>query len=279
MAILSTSGLLEEQVITCLAEKPGITAQQLSQALDTLGRNYTIQAVYQELRKLEKGGVVVKNGKLYSLRFLWIKSLLEFSQSALNRYISSNAILAELPSPGKKVKWTFNDLQSLLNFWTDLTFVLLRVVPVAERTLFERVEHIWFHTANPLNESNFVREMKREHVKYVLVSAGKTFLDRGYEAILKQLQAHYALGRLDFPSKENQYLSLVDDYVINVRLSKKLNQEIYDTYQTITSQSQLSPHRILQFAATRGACSLELVRDAELARRERRKFELFFDLR
>lgn len=276
MTLLADNAKLEEQVVAALARNPSSTAEQLASAVEAGSRSYSIQAIYQELRKLERNGLVVRKAKRYSLRLLWLVELSEFARDAYAAYANSDAILAELPEEGRKQSWVLYDLRSLLNLWTDLTFRLLPTLPEEERVLYEYVEHVWFHTANPVNEAHFWKAMKRMNAKYVLISRGGTSLDRDYEPLVKRVDSRYSFGRSDFPARPNQYLSVLGDYLMDVKLSKALNDNIRSHYEKSSSSESQLRQEILVFAAQRGRCTLTVTRDPVRAARERRKFELFF---
>ena len=71
MNLLSDNRKLERYLIELLAALPSIQAEELRLAANKIAnRSFTLQAVYQELRKLEKQGIVVRKAGNYSLRFL-----------------------------------------------------------------------------------------------------------------------------------------------------------------------------------------------------------------
>jgi len=276
MALVCETARLEEKVIEALAARPAARADEILAAVSKGRKSFSIQAVYQELRKLERHGIVVKKQKRYSLRLLWLVELQNFASRSYEAYLKSDAIFAEMPEEGGRKSWVLSDLRSLLNLWTEISFVIMKSLPAGKRVLFERVEHVWFHTANPVNEAHFVKAMKREKMHYVLVSAGKTYLDKSYNDVLNRLGATAAFGRSDFPAKPNQYLSVFGDFIIDVRLSEALNQHVRRFYQSVREQSDLTPQSILQFSNIRGRCVLKLTRSAVRAEKERRKFTAFF---
>lgn len=267
---------LEELVVETLAESPHLSAEGIRLHVERRHRVFTVQAIYQELRKLERNGVVVRKRGLYSLRLLWLVEMSDFVSGAYVKFLKSDALLNEVPEePGKK-RWTFSNLRQLLDLWTELTFLLVPKVPVAERVLLEHVEHVWFHTANPVNEEQFARAMKRERVRYVLVSRGKTFLDTTYRESLSKFGGECAFGVTGFPGKPDTYLSVLGSYVIDVKLAPALAAAVRETYRKIKGPGDLEPQALLHFAASRGRCTLELSLNPDRARRERRKFESYF---
>lgn len=266
---------LEELIIETLGEEPCLKADALRQRIATRARGFSIQAVYQELRKLERRGVVVRKRGLYTLRLLWLVELSNFANSSYASFLRSGALLNEVPEERGKKRWTFSNLRQLLDLWTELTFSLVAKVALEDRTLFEHVEHVWFHTANPVNEAQFVRAMKRERVKYVLVCRGRTYLDTTYRETVEKLGGRCSFGAGSFPGSAEAYLSLLGNYLIEVKLSTALAAKVRDFYRGTKRAEDLNPQALLQFAALRGRCSLELIFNPERARRERKKFETF----
>lgn len=274
--LLTENSQLEERIVEVLARHPSAEAELLHQEVTTRWKAYTLQAIYKELRKLEQGGVIVRRKGRYSLRYLWLIELSEFARKGYESFRSSDALLNDLPAEGEKQRWVLYDLKRLLDLWTDLFFHLVRTLPEKQRILCEYVEHVWFHTANPINERHFIRAMRREAVKFVLVSSRDTYLDKGYLPILKELQAEYSFGPRGFPAPENRYYSVFGDFIIEVRLAAPMNKKIQKLYADVRSAKDLSAQKILEFSNSRARCRLELRRNAKEAQRERAKFERFF---
>ena len=60
MTLLSAITKLEERVLEALAERPAVAVEELSMLISAKEKAYSLQAIYQELRKLERAGVVVR---------------------------------------------------------------------------------------------------------------------------------------------------------------------------------------------------------------------------
>ncbi len=259
-----------------LIEHPNCSAAEIGRIVGEKGRGYTRQAVHQELRKLERAGVLVRKAGRYALRYQWLLEATEFLHRGFGAYRESGALGEEIPDEGKKVSWVLYDLRSLLDLWTDITFRLVCRLSPSNRLLCEYVVHAWFHTVNPINESYFVRLMNRERVKYAIVCLGSTYLDKSYTQVLNGLTALHSFGDRGFPAGEHQYFSVIGDFLIFVSLPLTFSRSLEEFYQSIRSSKDLSPQKILSFAGSRVKTKLTLARSARQAAKQRRKFEQFF---
>ena len=95
--LISNRQALQDRVVELLGAAPALTALELQESLGEHARECTLQAVYQELRKLIAAGVVVKTGQHYSLRIAWLLEILAFADKAYLSHLTNATVVELLP--------------------------------------------------------------------------------------------------------------------------------------------------------------------------------------
>ena len=73
--LLGTQETLEELLVRILAERPAARPADLHAEVCRRFREYSLPAVYKELRKLQNQGVVFRTGNTLSLSLAWVLNL------------------------------------------------------------------------------------------------------------------------------------------------------------------------------------------------------------
>jgi hypothetical protein len=127
--ILSDPERLESLLIRLLAAHPSSTACWLHQHCCTKQRSFSIQGIYHELRKLQKRGVIVKFGDVYSLSLSWAFEFVQFSDQIYDHYIESPSHPEILPKENSSKTWGFSNLLRLDDLWVQAMIAILREIP------------------------------------------------------------------------------------------------------------------------------------------------------
>ncbi|MCB0323919.1 MAG: hypothetical protein KDD69_10110 [Bdellovibrionales bacterium] len=273
--LLTPEPQLEERIVQLFAVHPSMSALQIQQRLQTPGgTRYTIQAVYQELRKLLRAGVVLKTGERYSIRLGWMVELLDLSQRMYANYFSDPAARELLPEQGRKRTFYFYDMQSLVRFTTHLGLLLYR--HSVDRVIFEYAPHLWYHLAHGRSEEQFVHAVKFADCRYYAVVRGDTYLDRSYQQVFGDVQGELFFGRAP-KGKEfgDDNLYVAGDYVVKVKLPPLIRSAISALFETTRSGTALSIGAASEVFHQRGKISLTISHNAKEAERLRRLLRRF----
>lgn len=277
--LLEANCKLEEQVVAALARHPGATAAQLHSAFCSGHRAYTLQAVYQELRKLQRAGVVAKFGPRYMLRTGWVLELLEFASDSYERLLTHDSGSAQLlPEPGRRLQWRFGDLHRVVSFYTHLGLVLLE--RSSSRICFEYAPHIWYHLAHSQSESQFLHNLRRTKSQYFVAVGGDSFLDRSYAAHIQGTPGKIVFGQQPLSARYGRsYTIVIDDYVSTLRLGVPLEREVSRLYTEVSEPRRLDIREVQRIVHMRAKIVLKLEHNAAKAARLRRAFEIFWGVR
>jgi hypothetical protein len=272
--LFSTTTKLEDLVVEALFNGPQQSAKAIHREVSRKNGPCSLQAIYQELRKLSRGGVVIHVDGRYSLRTGWILGITSKIDRMRQGYLSSEGIRAELLEQRDKLRWRFPHLYGLVSFWSMLMFTLLTE---KDQRCFEWVPHIWFHLIET-DEHSFVSHLRDESLEYYLVSGGNTYVDRQYRRFLPKELGDLAWGHTIDNHMGGKHFTVFGEYLITVKLDPSLEEKISNTYHSIRRASDIRPAELTQLVHYPGAIQLQLEHSPRKSKRIQRKFERFFGL-
>lgn len=272
--ILQADKNLEDYLVEFLTERPNIDVHHIRESLFQIGKKYTIQAIYKGLRKLQNGGVVVKTGKSYSLRIPWVIDLKNISDQAYKNYFESPSIASLLPEIGKKEIWHFTNLLKLNDFWSQI--LLLLIQQSKNKILLGYNPHTWFHLVQTEKEHQYLKSIGLAKGKLYLIIGGKSYLDRWAQKYFDKKVVEFSFAKSPFEEKVNDYINVIDDYVITVKIDQTTNKAIDKLYSTISAIENINISEILRIFDSNVKASIWAEKNPEKAEKIRRKFKNFF---
>lgn len=265
---------LEELLVRWLAQRPAVSANWLHEQTRRLARSYTIQAVYKELRKLQRVGVVVKVGERYSLRLTWVDSLARWAGDMQRTYDATPLMGAPLVEGQRKAQWTFTDLGRMDDFILQLIVALLR--QSSERVLFEWVPHPWFELIHHRDDVQLAQYLRNKNSRIFLIVGGRSYLDRSLAGQLPKDVYSCSLAVSEFEAERRVHYLLIGDYLVTVQLDKHSAARIDELFKSVSAASDLRVSRVLSVFNQRARCRVTLERKPTTLVRMRRKFEQYF---
>ncbi len=220
--MLFTTKETVEDIIIRLLSKGKTTPSALHEAVVADGEVVTIQAVYKALRYLIKDSVVVKSGKT-----------VEISQEWVNRISSTFNTQTTLPqlADGEAAVYNYKSLVNLDAYWKHLMSALDDKFSKFPVFLYSPY-HIWYHISERTQSEAdyFTGFAKAQHFAFFVIG-NETQLDQNFK---KQFQDEYL--QIDTWRKsslrENNYLTIIDDYIIDTILSNKMTEAIRKYYSS-----------------------------------------------
>ena len=274
--LLDTNPKLEDLVVAVLAQHPVSTVENLQKLIKGRFGQYSIPALYQELRKLRERAVCVKAGNTYSLRLGWVVDLMSLADRMYSQSVSENGIAVALPAAESKQAWSFRNLKMLGQFWTQLLLVLCQTS--GDRRCFEWAPHAWFSLSHASEESQFLKAMKLAGNSYYLIIGADTKLSREYANVLREIPGEVSFAHSPF-ANEKKYFSIVGDYLISVEIGEGLSRKINDLFEGQEVNNRNDIQRSLELFAEPSHIKLTLDNRSRKARKYQRLFTEFFGVK
>ena len=257
-----------------LAERPGLDATTLIDAVAARGRPYSQPAVYKELRKLVSQGVLLKTSRRFYIHFNWAVQLLSLSRTIARRYLDTPGIYPSLLPGQKRVRWQFNDLLRLNDLWSCVVLNLLK--GSKRRVHLSWNPHTWFHFVQTTQEAQFFESLRFYGVRMYKMVGGRSFLDRMTLRYWDPNIVTHSFAPGPYEQDRTTYFSVIDEHITTVKLNASMAREIDALYERTTSSKTLDIQAIFSLFQGKVDATLTLEHNPTKARRIERAFSEFF---
>jgi hypothetical protein len=263
----------EWQIIKILHKGPFSSTEIVTQIEKKL--MVSKQAIYKELRKLERREIIIKTKKLIILNGLWVQEMKIFFEEAHLIYTTTNNDGYMRLLDGDSIVYRFKNFNTTDIFWGTAFYSLSHQIKQGDY-IFMYNPHQWFLLARPNSERKILKQIHNEGKKLVSYIAGNTKIDhylRRY--FISKTQQYYPSGKYLF-KKENYYINIFNDYIIEVWLDPVISKKINIFFQTHTTITDHALDEINDIILQEGKNKLKISRNKAKADMLKRKLMKFF---
>ena len=262
--LLSRKESLEDSVVSLLLEREQ-SVKTLIKTLSSKGFSVTIQAVYKVLRILVKSEVVIKRTNMYALSEEWRGRIIDTFEKTQNRFE-----LAE----GESIIFDLASLVHLDQQWKNIVLPLHNAHPTAP-VFFYNPHEIWIHLNESRKQSEYAyyTSFKENKTHAFALFGGDTEHDKTMKKELQNEYLQIAVGVEAF--SKTDYPTIFGDYIITTRISKRLSEEIEQSYKESESKIVLED-RLQEIGIEKKKVKLIIERDREKAKKLRKKLSKEF---
>jgi hypothetical protein len=254
-----------EDIIIRLISKGKTTPEQLYEYISEHEKNCTIQAVYKALRYLIKSSVIVKSGKQLELSQEWIDTL--------SQAFSTQTNLPKL-ADGESAVYNYKSLINLDAYWKHLMKALEDKFSQSPIFLYSPY-HIWYHISERTqSEADYFNSYQINKRYGFFVIGNSTTIDQNFK---KKFQSEYL--QIDTwtktPFNNDDYLTIMDDYIIYSILDKKLTRAI-ESYYFSNLPLEQATERLNQVLSAPSKSKIKIERNSKKAKRLRKQLSKNF---
>lgn len=275
--ILHGSRHLDQLLLRMLARKPRQSAKSLHQQLLRSGRTCSIQGVYHELRKLQRFGSVIKVGECFSLSFLWIEDLAEIAFNVQKRYVQNLEALLELPEPGQRKIWRFNDLLRMDAMYIQLTLALRR--QVSDYPTYEWCPLAWFTLVQEEIEKQFKSAMHASMKELYVILGGSSAIESEWVKTRISPLIRYARADQSFRGEQHLYITVIGPYIIKAEIPRELASKLKVLLHESATVAEGSVRLRRLLMSRRWSCKVSAEHKEKSAAAIRRRYGRFFPLK
>ena len=259
---------LEQSIISHLQKGPLSTVGLLS-FLRKTRRGTTKQGMYAALRKLVKAEVVVKHKTQVSLNATWLTRIETFVSLA-NHFYASNARSGNFLDivDGDRISYEFKNANATDTFWIHVLLLLVEAYPGA--TFFAYNPHCWFFLVRPESERTLRDVIVRNKSQYLVAVGGRRPLDRAIKREFDGKRSQYAMRESPLFKKNNYYVNVIGDYVIEVWIDVAHAEAIERLYRSAESFTPEIEDELRDIINSKGKTKLVVSRDKKKAEKLRR---------
>lgn len=239
----------------------------------------TRQAIYKSLRKLKKREIVVINSKNVSLNTIWIHKIASFFEEANLNYtgFSFGESYSELED-GDSVVYRFHSFNTTDAFWAHASLVLETKVSAGE-TIYFYNPHEWFLVAREESELVVLNNIHEKRKNLIVYVAGDTPLDRRLERFFNHKSQQYFAGGTHLFPKENYYLNIYGDFLIEVWLDLSISKKVDDFFRNHTEVSDYEKDLLQEIIQERGFNKMKISRNRKKAEKLKSKIGKYFKVK
>lgn len=226
----------------------------------------TKQGVYVALRNLENKEVVVVHNKKVSLDVRWLKQMNKFFAVAEQNYTDADFLRGDFLNlkDGEKIAYSFSSASETDKFWGHALVVLAESAIPKEEPVYIYNPHEWFLIAREKSEKeSFSIITKRRRL---LVTVGsKTPLDRVMSKEFDRDMSQYYMLEHPLFLKNNYYLNIVGDFMIEVKIDATIARRIETFYKEVEKLDDGAINELIKIVGSKGKSRLAILRDAKKA--------------
>ena len=219
---------LEDRIVRLLGSR-NQTVPSLISEMSQEGVAPTIQGIYKALRFLRNEEVIIKTQDVFSLSEEWRNKAVSELNKTENRF--------EL-SEGESIRLDLASLVHLDQQWKNIVLPFHETYP-NHPVFFYNPHDIWMRLSDSRKQSEaaYYKTFDDRKAYAFILNGGNTVFDK---IVKTERSSKYIQISNNNPAFRNvDYLTIFSDYVITVRVSPRLAQEIDRCYVAATSVDQL----------------------------------------
>ncbi len=251
--------------------------KSLIEKIKLVRKNTSKQAIYKSLKNLKENEVIIHSKEQVSLSSVWLKRLSDFVEKTRLKYQTENSPNINFIGlkQGEKVSYTFKNFEATDMFWAHAFDVLSDITPVTS-PIFLYNPHEWFLLARTESETYLFNRLAKIGKKLFLFAGNKTTLDLYVAKYFDGKITNYFASDTKLFSKQNYYVNIFDDFLIEVWLDPKVSEAIDQFYKGTKDFDENAKKKLLEIIRHGGRNKLVINRNKRKADKIRNMFSKFF---
>lgn len=237
----------------------------------------TKQGFYFALRNLKRGEVVVIHNKRVSFNIRWLKNMDRFFRIAEQHYSEDGLGRDNFLNlrDGEKISYLFASPAETDMFWGHALVLLSETLPDQNEPVYLYNPHEWFLVARRESELECIKLITQKR-RFLLTAGGKTPLDHSVSSDFDGDKSQYYMADNSIFPKNNYYLNVIGDFIIEVRIDPSLAQKIEQLYAQAEVDNGVSKEKLKEIVRDKGRSKMTISRDKNKAERLKKVLRKYF---
>lgn len=262
----------EEKILSILTSGTRTTLGLLSEINKSLP--LTKQGFYKALKILQREESVVIYKKNVSLDPIWIRNNLKILKIASDNYYETpeneGLILLE---DGEDATYTFSNIKNLDTFWGHAQSAFMKTTPPNE-PVYSFDPHYWFYLARQERESELLKEMVEQKRQFLMTVGDNSPLDKYIKKSFNNDYLQYNFNK--FFDKNNYYVTIIDNYIIEVSLDSEISNKINQIFQNETTVNEQIKKDLENLLNKKGKNKIKITYNSKKATKLKARFKKDF---
>ncbi len=223
--LYSGDSSVEDRIVELTADSRK-TIKSLHESL-AQDHSLTLRAVYKAVNKLVGAGVLLKVGKQVMVDQEWARRATETLGSASGPFLSI----------GERAAYTFTSVEHLDSFWKTTVLPLERAAGVRE-SFFYNPHNFWAYLPDRKESEDAYYQHFREHRYGFFTIGGESVADKGFKKAYQTEHLQIDLRTIS-SFRRTDHVTVLDSFIITVRLGKKVAERIDTLYDSAESPEDI----------------------------------------
>jgi len=278
MSIVNPTSI--EDLIVSNLQNGSLPIVKLIKTIEVARPGTTKQGVYKVIRSLKKDEIVVISNKSISLSGVWLAKMEEFfAKARLDKTNIENGPENSFLNlrPGERLQYYFRNPVLTDAFWSHV-FINLVESSSPQNPILIFNPHEWFMLARKENETGLFDRITKRGQKLAVLVDHNTLLDKAIRNNFDNKMSMYETLSESLYSKNNYYINVIADFVIEVWIDKTVSADI-ETFYSQTKEFGLNEKQTLEkILMQKGRNRFSISHNKRKADAIRRKFKKYFFL-
>lgn len=228
----------------------------------------TKQGVYAVLRNLRREEIVILHNKKASFNLRWLKQMERFFAVAEQHYVDGGFGRDNFLNlrDGEKIAYHFSTPAETDKFWGHALIILAEASASNNEPVYLYNPHEWFLIAREKSERECIAVITKKR-RFLLVAGRKTPLDRAVAKEFDGNTSQYHMLERPLFTKNNYYLNIVGDFLIEVWLDPHIAASVETLYQKVKKLTEEVRADLIKTVSGKGKSKLVISRNAKKVER------------
>jgi len=223
-------------------------------------RSFSFQAVRKAVLQLVEEGVLVKEGKEFSVNKEWIIKVIKFGNILQKQYFTTAHKGSKVQVGGNTTIYTLPTLLDLDYVWNGIIRQALSD-PKAERIVTFKAVHFWFMIATLAQETELMKEMIKRGIKVYYICYGNTPLDQWTVDMYNQIGVHAKLMPKPKNFTPGLNIGTYGNVLIQSQYPPELTKRVDSFFQRCKHPQDASLTAITDLVTEKGEITLQVLHD------------------
>jgi len=261
-------------ISTLMYEHPLNLAKITNSIKKKFHASVTFQGVRKAVNQLVENGVVLKEGKEYSLNKDWVLRLRDFVEKLQESYFTESTGIKEIQAIGEDIKlYTFDNLIDLDKFWNKVIGKWFDndAESSHEKFYVQQSGHTWYVLGQLEEETAILEKIKKYKIGFYTLAVGKTFLDKWCKKYYEDQSFYYTTFKKK--GDTSRYFAIYNDNIIQTDYPKELTKEIDEIYKKAKDFKSFEVTKLIKLLRKKVELKITVMRNPVVAE-QLRKFIL-----
>lgn len=229
--------------------------------------NTTKQAVYAALRELKKSEQILTYKGMASINLTWLNYMVIYFNLAKRNYVKGSEQGSFIDLEDKeKIKYYFKNPIKADVFWTHVLY-LLGETSTSNKPFYFYNPHEWFLLIRNENELKYFNSIAQKGHPALVTVGSANFLDRYVRKYFDNDSKQYNIKEKPLFKDNNYYLNIIDDFLIEVWLDKKMADQLDVFYKETDKWDEAANIKLQMIINTESKMRIVISRNHKKAER------------